>query len=205
MQHLLRIDLSGTVDDQLMRVFVAFDCVIKHLNLGTESLLDQLPKDLQERVKGCLRRAGEEIKKMQADPNGNPLPPLLKIGDGLSNAPNRESKFGKGVVKLLSHLGFHDASVMEERLGKDAWWRLLSKVRGEVIHEGYIEFGKQDVPGECDMLRLKEHLRDILIRTVLKTLGYAGTYQSPIPVGCMTPRKVDWVTPSTIASELGYA
>jgi hypothetical protein len=47
------------------------------------------------------------------------------------------------------------------------------------------------------------HLHDLLLRVLLKTVGYDGPYQSPIPP-LMQRRSVDWVTPATAAGLLGY-
>jgi len=48
------------------------------------------------------------------------------------------------------------------------------------------------------------HLHDLLLRVLLKKVGYDGAYQSPIPPVMQRP-SVDWVTPTTPAGLLGYS
>jgi hypothetical protein len=48
-----------------------------------------------------------------------------------------------------------------------------------------------------------DHLHDVLLRVIFKSLGYAGPYQPAlVPVG--GPARVDWVTARTVPGSLGY-
>ena len=70
------------------------------------------------------------------------------------------------------------------------------------MHRGFLDFdeGGQDL---WDVIRITNHLHDILIRILFKTLGYNGTYQ-PRVLNYRTTKPVDWVKEDTAASELGY-
>ena len=58
--------------------------------------------------------------------------------------------------------------------------------------------------GLYTILRVRDHLHDLLIRVIFKTIGYDGPYQSPIPP-LMQWDSVDWVTPTTAPGLLGFA
>jgi len=71
-----------------------------------------------------------------------------------------------------------------------------------VVHEGYFPIGA----GKCSRqegFRLVNHLHDVLVRILLKMIGYQGTYV-PTVARVAAQKVVDWVTPNTTAADLGY-
>jgi hypothetical protein len=55
-----------------------------------------------------------------------------------------------------------------------------------------------------DIMVIMEHLQDVMVRIVFKILGYGGTYQPTMVKMLVAGRSVDWVTPTTPASDLGF-
>ena len=108
----------------------------------------------------------------------------------------------------LRRFGLPDADVLQPQLaahplaGAHSFPGLLSSLRGSVTHEAYFDLpsGRHDV---YEVSTVLDHLHDVLLRLILKTLGYAGPYQPPIvPIG--GPAGVDWVTAGTTPGMLGY-
>jgi hypothetical protein len=135
---------------------------------------------------------------------------LLRIAARFQSATDidDEVSFGSAVAKLLEQFSQHDADIMaayfrtHRMLGKSSWAQYLSKARGLVAHQGFLgldQFGGDWEPA----LRTLLHLRDIVLRIILKTLGYEGTYQ-PAVLSHAAACSLDWITAATRAEDLGY-
>jgi hypothetical protein len=112
---------------------------------------------------------------------------------------------GLSITKLLGELGFHDANILDRyyasnpRSDKRCWYKLLSYCRGIGVHDIRIEDGYLG-----DLLIVKNHLYDILIRIVFYFLGYQGTYTPIFAQDISDEVSVDWVDADLPASSLGY-
>ncbi len=82
------------------------------------------------------------------------------------------------------------------------WAQVIACYRGIVIHRTGFEIrtGQYDV---LEIARLSSHLHDILVRIILKTVGYDGEYQATTITGTAS-ESLGWVTSDTCASLLGY-
>jgi hypothetical protein len=78
---------------------------------------------------------------------------------------------------------------------------VLTAYRGATIHEGHMDFEKQHDAN--DVVRICLHLKDVLVRVLLKDAGYDGTYESILRSG-YGPQPLDWVKDDTAASNLGF-
>jgi hypothetical protein len=119
------------------------------------------------------------------------------------SADQRDKNFGDAVADVSAHFGFHDKQVLLNGFcstSGDNWCSFLSSLRGAVIHEG----GFDVVRGSHDareIVRVSDHLHDLLIRIFLKSLDAVAQYSSPIvPVGM--PRQLEWVKATAAPSEL---
>lgn len=70
------------------------------------------------------------------------------------------------------------------------------------MHRGFLELRDGHLAFE-EVWAIWKHVHDILIRIVLKMIGYTGTYQPAIRDE-QVAKPVDWVTPDLPATELGY-
>ncbi len=74
--------------------------------------------------------------------------------------------------------------------------------RGVVLHEGYFGFAG-DAYDPNDVIVVMNHLHDIMVRIIFKLVGYIGNYQ-PTVRSATALEPVDWVTSSSLPSQLGY-
>jgi hypothetical protein len=119
------------------------------------------------------------------------------------SADQRDKNFGDSVADVSAHFGFQDKQVLLNGFRSstgDNWCSFLSFLRGSAVHEG----GFDVVGGTHDareLFRVCDHLHDLLIRVLLKTLGSVAKYSSPIfPIPML--RDLDWVKSTTASSEL---
>ena len=71
-----------------------------------------------------------------------------------------------------------------------------------MVHNGYLDIYRDDYEEE-EIEGVMIHLHDLLVRVILKLLGYDGTYQPTVAMS-LSDRTVDWVTPATSPASLGY-
>ena len=92
-----------------------------------------------------------------------------------------EDKFGDAFVKLLDKFGLQDYSIAdayfkENPVPRDSFSKVLSYLRGDTIHAGYLDIGETLTYETVAMIF--NHLYDIMVRIVLKKLGYNWVYQT---------------------------
>ena len=164
-------------------------------------------------VKSALRIAKAEIKQLaqSAQIAGlfNEHRILDKIAERTSQIANKDNDFGLAVSELLDKYNLPDINIVDAHIAANSradripsFASLLSKYRGIIIHEGYFTFssGMHDF---ADVIQIKDHLIDILLRISFQIVGYDGTYQPPI-IRLSASENMDWVDSETIASTLGY-
>jgi hypothetical protein len=166
-----------------------------------------------QQVQKEAKSAGDAIRQIarKADASGNETEAECEklIADRISSAANtsRRLQMDEAMSVLLQWAGLHDAAIVEQHFlnnprpdGVKTLPQVVSMYRGRTIHESYFMFsdGTHNIE---DVGRIQRHLTDILLRVILKNLGYAGEYRSVLAPG---DKPLDWVTPSTSAEQLGY-
>jgi hypothetical protein len=204
---------NRTIEDKLTSLFKGLDGLSKSYGLGQQNLQKRLSQENRDRVKQALKRAARDIQVVAdaaaASGDHEQSRVLARIADRTTSTPmNIDGDFGLAVVDLLEHFGFPDADIVDRyyeknpRADERKWHQMLSLYRGIVTHEGPLTFPGGD-PEIKDVLCLFVHLHDLLVRVILKMISYDGTY-NPWVTKQLEKKAVDWVTPATDASELGY-
>ena len=117
----------------------------------------------------------------------------------IRNAGKTEVGFGKAISSLLKLPEFDmpDGDILSQYSeskpwpGNRSWSDVLSKYRGIVMHQGYFDFrsaGEEIV----EIFRIMLHLHDIVVRLILKMLGYQGTYR-PSVYYKSSPQRFRWI------------
>ena len=204
---------SLSIEDTFNRVCRGLDYLCEHFNLDTQNLMNELDPETQILVKNQLQNASRNIRNIAESASDTVQKKVIeRISSKTTNAANIDRSFGLAVAALLDRFGLPDAEIVDNhysihprRDGRKSWSAVISHYRGMSVHTGYFELGS--VPGQYDiqdLMRVAFHLRDILIRIVLKMLNYDYVYYPPVIWRRLTQMPVDWVTNSTSASELGY-
>lgn len=187
------------LEDKLAFLFRAADTLTKHLRIQTTtSTPAEIDEQLKIRTKKILREAGHQIRKIAEEGKDSDKVELERISQVVSGAMNKSPKKpdeARALMLLAIELGLMDFAVLPDPNG---WMQLYNKYRNQVIHEGYLP---SNYPAE-EYIPLWFHLQDLLIRVVLKKLGYDGKYRKFIPP--RKNRRVDWVQADTSISELWY-
>lgn len=186
----------------------ALECLGKKFKAGTQDLLEGADEETTEAVRSVLAGAKSHINAIAEGQPDIVADRLKKIGRKVSSAVSAQKTFGEVVETMLGQFGFPDANVLEAYYAQNPrsdnrnWPKLLTKIRGALIHEGYFRISDGTINLD-DLVVVGKHSRDILVRTVLKALQYDGSYQPTVLIPT-SPQIVDWVTPTTPAGRLGY-
>lgn len=204
---------SGTLEDAMFQIFTILD---KQGNLykvrkkprssiytsETRQMIDEFKNAMELLFQG----AANKLRAQNSDQQEMPLTVqiLEKIARRSRTIDEWNIPFGDMVVELVGVCGFLDNVVMDKycknliTVKPVSWSRSINTLRNRVMHEGYI--GVQDVDG-LPMGKLYTHLKDIVIRIMLKTVKYDGNYVSPID---SQSHDLNWVKENTTFIDLGY-
>lgn len=202
-----------SISDTLNRLCRGFDHLCKHFNFDRQNLMNELDSSNQNIVKSHLLDTAQAIRKLANNSNDTEQSQVLRrIADKVVNSANVDRNFGLSVVDLMRQFELPDVTIIDDfyavhprQDGRESWSSVISYYRGMSVHVGYFESGSEpDQYDVQDLVRIILHLQDILTRIVLKMLNYDGVYYPSIVMRQRAAMPVDWVQPSTSASELGY-
>jgi hypothetical protein len=195
--------------DHLIR---ALECLCREHGFTRQDLLLGLSDHTREKVNAVISQATKEIRQLENDARAAGATVdcrlLSTITGRAANIGTTENKFGLAVVSLLQSFGFPDADIIDRFLtntprsdGLRDWASVITAYRNATIHEGYMDFEKKhDIQ---DVVRICNHLKDVIARIVFRESKYDGTYESPLLQG-FGPQPIDWVKPHTTADKLGF-
>jgi len=199
--HCSRAGLPGlSLEDQLTHLVRALECLCARYGFSKQDLTCGLDPELKSAVGGVLDGASAEIQRL-AGSVANPCRrgQLSTIAARARSAAHIDRKFGVAVKSLAGHFGLLDSEVLESYYatypgpaGRD-WVESLSYYRGAVLHEGFIDLDSPGTP-VGQVLGFILHLHDLLVRILLKIIGYRGTYQ-PRLVRATAAETADWFRP----------
>lgn len=206
--HLVRLQsYSRQIEDHMDLLCRTFDGLCEEFGFSVQNLAILLPQDSRVKINSILRNAREEVKKLSANSSSDLELVLQRIENKITSATDKDRGFGIAFIDLLKKYEMPDTIIMEKyyalhpELEDKSWAITLTKYRTATIHIGYFSNEKYDIQ---DVLKMEDHLHDILIRIALKTLGYQGTYQPRVIQHLVDGKKVNWLNELTPATELGY-
>ena len=114
------------------------------------------------------------------------------------------------MTKLVRHYGFKDDIVWDKHFAalpllsaQHSWAAFLTKYRTDVFHGAFFDTSKP-----YSRLRNLDftagHLYDLLVRILLRMVGYDGNYLNYTRASKPIPLDVNWVTEATPTSHFGY-
>jgi hypothetical protein len=202
-------DQHASLESRFICLCRGFETLCRRHGFIRQNLSLRLVSAQQTELKAILQEAATKIRKMQkaeSDPDRKAV--LETISSIAQNAGQTKKEFGLAVADLAQKFGFHDAQVLDAFLavkphptGK-TWPGVLTHYRAAATHDAYFDWVQRE--DLYTILRVRDHLHDLLLRVLFKTIGYDGPYQSPIPP-LMQRESPDWVTPTTPPGLLGFA
>ena len=126
----------------------------------------------------------------------------------MKNAQYVGRGYGQSILALLNKFGLPDAQIVEDyykanpRPDGKRWRDVMPRYRGITMHRSFFDFDSGDYD-PYEVSTILKHSHDLLVRILLKELGYRGPYQ-PRVVADTFPAPVDWVTDETPPSQLGF-
>jgi hypothetical protein len=201
LRHCIRAGLSGlSLDDQLDHLVRALECLCARYGFSEQDLTDGFDFNLKTTIEAVLADARAEIRKLaRAVVELGHRTRILRIADRAQSAAQKDLSFGLAVEGLVRHFGLLDSEVLEPYYARHSglkgsnWVGALSYYRGAVFHEGFLDIDSPGTPvGE--VLGFILHLHDLLVRVLLKIVGYCGTYQPRLIRGTAA-ESADWFKP----------
>jgi hypothetical protein len=204
-EHIIRAgNHKLTVDDRLTHIFQALDCLASTFKLSTKDLSESLDGIQRQNVELILKTAKDQILFLRSGDSNSDVT-LLQIASKILSSDKKIDKFGVSLANLLELFRLPDADIINnyyrvKALHNGDWCGFINRWRNEVIHEGYLDYGKIGSNPE-ELTTIINHMHDILIRIIFTMLLYNGAYRSPIND---RDNQIDWVKISTNHNDLGY-
>jgi hypothetical protein len=214
MKQILFAGLDGLpVEDRLSHAFRALDKLCE--GFGLKKAQD-LTNSVNQTGRGAITKSIAQVKQdiravlneSRASGNTEEEKAINRIIERITTATIVETGFGKALLALLKQFDLPDGEILERhyelkpRPDGRKWPELLSMFRGTVMHAGYFDLKTSD-DDIMSLYHVLLHLHDIVVRIVLKMLGYDGPY-SPAVLEYVSCEPVDWVKPDTSPRKLGY-
>jgi hypothetical protein len=166
---------------------------------ANRNLTDGLAPGSKNAIESVLDTASADIRKLASTMIDPGRGQVSRIAERTRSAAQTDRSFGLAVETLAEHFGLLDSKVLGPYYaahpgpGGRSWVESLSYYRGAVFHEGYIDL---DCPATSvgEVLGFILHLHDLLVRTLLKIIGYRGSYQ-PRLIRATVGETVDWFRP----------
>lgn len=123
---------------------------------------------------------------------------MSRIAERTRSAHLTDRSFGLAVEGLARHFGLRDSEVLAPYYAGHSkrggtWVGALSYYRGAVFHEGFLDIDSLTTTlGEVVGFIL--HLHDLVVRVLLKIIGYSGKYQ-PRLIRATAAESADWFQP----------
>jgi hypothetical protein len=200
LRHCCRAGVKGlSIEDQLAHIVRALECLCARYGFSKQELTDGLATELNNGIRSVLDGARAEIRKLASTVGSPGRDQIERIAERARSAAQTDRSFGLAVKGLLSNFGLSDCDVLEPYFksnpgpGGRGWVESLSYYRGAIFHEGYIDFDAPGMPvGE--VFGFVFHLHDLLVRVLLKIIGYRGIYQ-PRSIRGAAAETADWFRP----------
>lgn len=193
--------------------FTALDGLFTYYNIGQmihplKSFLAQSQISDIEKILAQAKKDIEYLKTKIAAPNSPTGKQQSEIIDRIANKTRsqpleKRTQFGDKLVALVQHFGFSDLDVVANYYpNTDVWIDKVNMYRNTTMHATHYS-NIFDPKTRQDFEQITPHLIDILIRVLLKTIGYTGNY-APFMEAPNSSEVLDWVTLSTSPRNLGY-
>jgi hypothetical protein len=193
------------VTDSLVR---GLEALTTAKGVASQNLLDGVPTATQAKITNILSNAAFEIDReasaARASGDMNAGDRIGRIAGRTRSAAQKEAMFGIAVSALAKQFGLMDEQVLNQFLGlktpASTWAQMLSRIRGAVIHQGFITLKTR-----AELLEIYafiRHLHDLLSRLFLLDVGYSGTYQPAVSEWAGESKELNWVGGSTSPAEL---
>jgi len=193
--------------------FTVLDGIFKYYNI--EPLIHPLKSFLTQaqisNIEQILTQAKKDIESLKTkitdptSPTGKKQSEIIeKVAQKARSQPlEKRSEFGDKLATLVGRMSLNDIEVLSSYFQNiDTWIDKVNLYRNTTMHATHYD-NIFDPQTRQDLEQILPHLIDILIRVLLKAVGYTGNY-APYMESPNSSEEVDWVKQSTSARSLGY-
>ena len=206
---------SATVEDGLAYATRAIDALCEGLGLKKRPKPKEvLSEDEIKELNGFLDSAADGIRGMAEDSSSEGKPGAAEVLEAIAKktpgAVHLTVGLNKAVVALLEKFDLPDERIVSPFIKRHPRYKkernfgqAVAAYRGKVLHVNYLGVTRGDLSKAYNAIILTNHLHDILLRIVFKTIGYSESY-IPTVSDRFDHQPVDWVNDKTTPWQLGY-
>ena len=184
---------NAALEENIHYSILGLETLSKAFGFSRCNLLDELLPEHKETVKKILKEAADNIKalnKSESEKGSTSGIAIGRIAERAMGAFQTDLAFPLSVAKLIDKFQLPDLEMISQVSLSKPWEQLLGYVRGQIVHQGYLIIESNE--GFSEYVALSNHLRDILVRILLKMVGFDGGYQ-PLTASCSMSEPVDFL------------
>ena len=184
---------NAALEENIHYSILGLETLGKAFDFSRCNLLDELLPEHKETVKKILKVAADNIKalnKSESEKGSTSGIAIGRIAERAMGAFQTDLAFPLSVAKLIDKFQLPDLEMVSQVPLSKPWEQLLGDVRGQIVHQGYLKIECNE--GFSEYAALSNHLRDILVRILLKMVGFDGGYQ-PLTASCSMSEQVDFL------------
>lgn len=176
-----------TIEDKLFFLITALETLCTQYKFNTKNITESLTTKEIKDIETIIEETKKELKKVIN--NGSAKDKIL---NNLKDIMLIDVKFNKKLEQLFNEFQLEDHILLQSY--KTSYNRhfidTISYLRGVVLHEGYLDFTSEHK--YKDIRPITQHLHDILVRIILKSLNYDTYYQPIFIPGPTNDFDVEW-------------
>lgn len=199
------------LEETLMAVFRMLDLLCQKYETRSawkpeDTLRAEHAASVAGAIAECRKNLAELAKTMRGNVANEDVRRIELVSNRIAEAKVLHSSYGGAILELFKRFGIDDFTLIEDHLqrlspqGKIP--KLFEKLRGAVVHGGYLALDDDGPISYPDVHAISDHLVDVCVRIMFSIVGYDGSY---------TPRraatseaKFKWKSGERILKWFGY-
>jgi hypothetical protein len=208
-RHIL---LGGSYEQHLEEKILFLHRAVRSLYDGllksSAPLVEALDPKQSQKIQKLLASTAKKIQSMTDSESDLSNQALTAIAAYLLDIKNCKEPLELVLARLFEHFGIPDVEILNRHYQETPrpdglqWLQVVAKYCTAPLEDGYFHVTEKRHDLE-EVIKIGQHLHDILVRIMLKLLKYDFEY-NPTVVSSQARFPVDWVNAETTAGNLGY-
>ncbi|MBI4747055.1 MAG: DUF1016 domain-containing protein [Acidobacteria bacterium] len=208
-RHIL---LGGSYEQHLEEKILFLHRAVRSLYDGllksSVPLVEALDPKQSQKIQKLLVSTAKKIQSMTDSESDLSNQALTALAAYLLDIKNCKEPLELVLARLFEHFDIPDVEILNRHYQENPrpdglqWLQVVAKYCMAPLEDGYFHITEKRHDLE-DVVKIGQHLHDILVRIMLKLLKYDFEY-NPTVIASVARFPVDWVNAETTAEDLGY-
>lgn len=174
-----------STEERLMLIFRMLDLLCQKYDTRSawtpeDTLRAEHAAVIAEALSECRKKLAELARSTSGTYAEEEVRRIKLVSNRIADAKVLHSSYGGAILELFKQFGIDDFTLIEEHLKKFSPEgrvpKLFEKLRGGVVHGGFLSLDDDSPISFADVHALSEHLVNVCVRIMFSIVGYDGPY-----------------------------